>query len=46
MLKGSLFTREFLSEGIIEYEEWKQIPETTLEEFQQNLLKTFAKFPT
>ncbi|MCH8313933.1 MAG: hypothetical protein IID17_13215 [Nitrospinae bacterium] len=46
MLKGSLFTREFLSEGIIEYEEWKQIPDAILEEFQQNLLKTFAKFPT
>lgn len=46
MLKGLLFTGEFLSEGVSEYEEWKSLPGETLIEFRENIQETFAKFPT
>ncbi|MCH8157365.1 MAG: restriction endonuclease, partial [Nitrospinae bacterium] len=46
MISGSLFTREFLKEGIQEYEEWDHIPDDDLSVFKDKLQKVFAIFPT
>jgi len=45
MLKGSLFTEDFLTEGITEYPEWKAITDTQIESFKSDLKKTFDAFP-
>lgn len=45
MLKGSLFTREFLTEGIQDYPEWKNLPAKQLENFRAALLAAFKQFP-
>lgn len=46
MLRGSLFTEEFLREGIISYPEWESITPEELNKFTQNLKTIFSKFPT
>ena len=46
MLNGSLFTQNFLQEGITEYEEWQAVTDETLTEFRKRLLTIFDRFPT
>ena len=46
MLKGSLFTQNFLQEGITEYDEWEAITEQAMADFRGKLLTTFDRFPT
>ena len=46
MIKGSLFTEDFLTDGITSYPEWKSILEEGLETFKRKLKNIFDKFPT
>ena len=46
LFKGSLFTGEFLIDGIREYDEWRNLQSEDLDEFQNKLKDIFAKFPT
>lgn len=46
MIKGSLFTLDFLVEGIASYDEWESIVEEKLEIFKKNLESIYIKFPT
>lgn len=46
MIRGSLFTQDFLTEGITEYPEWKAITPEELEAFGMELSVVFASFPT
>lgn len=46
MLRGSLFTQDFLTEGITEYPEWKSITSEEVEAFKKDLKSIFDKFPT
>ena len=46
MIKGSLFTEDFLIDGIIKYPEWESIVEEELEKFKKELDNIFSKFPT
>ena len=45
MLKGSLFTREYLIEGICQSEEWRNLNDSFIENFQNQLLEIFKTFP-
>ncbi len=45
MLKGSLFTKNYLTQGILESEEWKQINDKEIESFRNDLKETFNQFP-
>ncbi len=44
-IKGSLFTREFLIDGILEHEEWKNLQESAVNDFRAKLNAIFADFP-
>ncbi|MEX0999696.1 MAG: restriction endonuclease [Thermodesulfobacteriota bacterium] len=46
MIKGSLFTEDFLIDGIVKYPEWESIVEEELEKFKEELDNIFSKFPT
>ena len=46
MLKGLLFTQNFLQEGITEYEAWNAITDEALADFRTQLLTVFDLFPT
>lgn len=46
MIKGSLFTEEFLVEGIIGFPEWESISTEEVITFKNKLESIFAKFPT
>lgn len=45
MLKGSLFTEDFLTEGITAYPEWNAISDDQIESFKRDLKKIFDSFP-
>ncbi|MCH8172662.1 MAG: Eco57I restriction-modification methylase domain-containing protein [Proteobacteria bacterium] len=45
MLKGSLFTREYLIEGIGQSEEWNNLNDKVIENFRDELLEIFNSFP-
>jgi hypothetical protein len=45
MINGSLFTEDFLTDGITEYPEWKAITDNQIESFKSDLKKTFDAFP-
>ncbi len=45
-IKGSLFTQEFLTEGILEREEWKNLQESEINNFREKLGRIFEDFPT
>ena len=45
MLRGSLFTEDFLREGITDYSEWRDLPDEELEAFSSKLRDIFSKFP-
>lgn len=45
MINGSLFTEDFLTEGITEYPEWKAIADEQIESFKDDLRKIFDSFP-
>lgn len=46
MLKGSLFTEDFLVEGISSYPEWRAIDNEQVEAFKLKLKAIFDSFPT
>lgn len=46
MLRGLLFTQNFLLEGITGYDEWKHINDETLEDLKVNLTQIYSNFPT
>lgn len=46
MIRGSLFTEDFLVEGITSYPEWKSITAKEVEEFKNKLEAVFDAFPT
>ncbi|MEK9629495.1 MAG: hypothetical protein VW455_10810 [Nitrospinota bacterium] len=45
LIKGSLFTQEFLKTGILEHEEWKNLQESEIDNFRKKLLEIFEAFP-
>lgn len=45
MIKGNLFTQNFLAEGITEYQEWQSLPEQEIAHFQSRLRALFQDFP-
>jgi hypothetical protein len=45
MIKGSLFTQEFLIEGIKEFEDWNAISDSDQKEFKEKLTEIFKDFP-
>ncbi len=45
LIKGSLFTREFLIDGILEHEEWKNLQESEINDFRAKLHAIFTDFP-
>lgn len=45
MLKGSLFTREYLIEGICQSEEWRNLDDSIIKNFRNQLLEIFDTFP-
>lgn len=45
MLRGSLFTEDFLIEGITGYPEWDAITDEQIESFKRDLKKIFGSFP-
>ena len=45
MLQGSLFTHDFLREGICETASWKNLPDETISTFRENGIALFSKFP-
>jgi hypothetical protein len=46
MIRGSLFTQEFLIEGIAEYPEWHAMTPGKIQSIGNQLAAIFAKFPT
>lgn len=44
-IQGSLFTREFLTDGILEHEEWKNLHENEIGDFRTALDAAFRDFP-
>lgn len=44
-MQGSLFTQDFLLEGIIETEDWKSLDAATATSFRNRLAAIFAAFP-
>jgi hypothetical protein len=46
MIRGSLFTQEFLIEGIAEYPEWHAMTPGKIQSIGDQLAAIFAKFPT
>ncbi len=44
-ISGSLFTREFLVDGILEHKEWKNLHENEINDFRTKLNAIFADFP-
>ena len=45
MINGSLFTEDFLTEGITEYPEWEAITDERIESFKDDLRKIYDSFP-
>jgi hypothetical protein len=45
MLRGSLFTEDFLTEGITGFPEWEATADDQIESFRRNLKKVFDSFP-
>ena len=46
MIRGSLFTEDFLIDGITGYSEWESITVDELDAFKKELDTVFDKFPT
>lgn len=46
MINGSLFTEEFLKEGITSFPEWNSITTDEVKDFKDELKAVFDKFPT
>jgi len=46
MIRGSLFTEEFLKEGITSFPEWNSITPDEIKDFKDELQAVFDKFPT
>jgi hypothetical protein len=45
MLRGHLFTRNFLAEGITAYKEWNALTDLELSGFRERLVELFQDFP-
>ena len=45
LISGSLFTREFLVDGILEHKEWENLQENEINDFRAKLNAIFADFP-
>ncbi len=45
MIRGDLFSKEFLVDGIREFPEWNQLKAETIAEFKTALIAIFSKFP-
>lgn len=45
MINGSLFTEDFLTEGITEYPEWEAITDEQIGSFKDDLRKIYDSFP-
>ena len=44
-MQGSLFTQDFLEEGITETDAWRDLDDVTVAEFRHRLTEIFAAFP-